>query len=64
MTTVKDLAPLLGKAGWVKGECGFHIEVQVTDVRVNFGQVQVEVTPIAGHGTAWINRDRFEEWGA
>lgn len=62
MTTVKDLAPLLGMAGWLGVEGGLNVEVQVTDVRVTFGQIQVEVTPIAGHGSTWVMRDRLIEW--
>jgi hypothetical protein len=56
MASVKELAQYLGRSGHYHVQ-GMEVAVKVTDARVSFGQVQLEIEPYSGTGTAWVARD-------
>lgn len=59
--TLQEQARLLGRAMWFVGatdKLGFEVEVR--DVRVSFGRVDVLIRPVAGHGSRWVSRDSVE----
>jgi len=56
MATVKELAQYLGRSGHYHVQ-GMEVAVKVTDARVSFGQVQLEIEPYSGTGAAWVAQD-------
>ena len=56
MATVRELAQYLGRSGHYHVQ-GMEVAVKVTDARVSFGQVQLEIEPYSGSGTAWVAQD-------
>lgn len=50
--TAREMAELLDRTAWYNADA-FMIEVQVCDVRVNFGQPQVLIRPVNGRGEKW-----------
>ena len=56
MGTVKELAQYLGRSGRFHVQ-GMEVAVRVVDARVSFGQVQLEIEPYSGSGTAWVAQD-------
>ena len=56
MSTVKEMAQYLGRSGHYHVQ-GMEVAVKVVDARVSFGQVQLEIEPFSGTGTAWVARD-------
>lgn len=57
--TVKELARLIGRTGEIELE-GFTIAVRVLDAKIMIGGVQLEVAPIHGGGTRWIEQRRVQ----
>lgn len=51
----------LGSRWWVETVGDMLIEVELTDLRDNFGRVDIEVRPLHGRGTAWVNAERLKE---
>ena len=56
MATVKEMAQYLGRSGRFHVQ-GMEVAVKVVDARVSFGQVQLEIEPFSGSGSAWVDRD-------
>jgi hypothetical protein len=54
--TTAELAKLLGQLGsyYIPG---LVIEVTVIDARMSWGQVQLQIQPVSGSGSKWINAD-------
>jgi hypothetical protein len=56
--TLREQTKLLGPAFWnTGGDMPLALPVEVTDVRIAFGQVRVLIAPVGGHGTRWVSRD-------
>lgn len=55
MATAKAMALRIGRAAIYTTPNGLKVAVQVSDVRVTYGKLQCEVTPLAGSGTCWLN---------
>lgn len=54
MVTAQEMAKYLGKSGTLTvAGSRLAFRVKVTDVRVRFGQIDYQVTPVAGVGEAW-----------
>lgn len=54
--TTKELAKYIGMDA--EHDNGFYrAAVKIADARVMYGAVQVQVTPLAGRGTAWVRLD-------
>ena len=52
--TAQEMAKYLGKVGTLTvAGSRLAFRVKVTDVRVRFGQIDYQVTPLAGVGEAW-----------
>lgn len=52
--TIKELAALIGKHGEYNVTRDMWITVVIEDVRLSYGEVQVQITPLDGHGYAWV----------
>ena len=59
MATVKELAQYLGWSGLYHVR-GMGVAVKVVDARVSFGQVQLEIEPYGGTGSAWVAQDSVQ----
>jgi len=59
MTTANAMHPLTNRIGtyWVKD---MRVQVRVTDVRDNRGNLEVQITPVAGSGTTWVRAYNVE----
>ena len=53
MVTVKQVASLIGQNGEYTID-GLTIPVNITDVRVVYGRLQVQLTPKEGTGKKWV----------
>jgi len=57
--SITDMKALVGKEGDLVVEGGdLVIEVEVRDVKVSYGHVLYEVTPVSGKGNKWVRADR------
>ena len=56
---MKELIALIGKEGLMSAH-PFTFQVIVTDVKSVYGTDRLEVRPVAGTGTAWVNADRVK----
>ena len=56
---MKELIKLIGQEGTLNAY-PFSFRVIVTDVKSVYGTDRLEVTPVAGSGTAWVNADRVK----
>ena len=56
MATVKELGQHIGQYGYLLVR-GMEVEVRVTDARVSFGAVQLEIEPVSGMGSQWVDQD-------
>lgn len=52
--TIKELATLIGKGGAYNVSRDMWIYVTIEDVRITYGETHVLITPVAGHGSAWV----------
>jgi hypothetical protein len=51
--TVREMSALIGRSALLYvGDLA--VEVRVTDARTRFGSVDVQVTPVSGHGLRWV----------
>ena len=55
--SVSQMAKMIGQNGHIFGAGDMRISVRIVDVKVSYGQVRYQITPLAGDGTAWINVD-------
>jgi hypothetical protein len=55
MKSIRELAALIGTRGSVNVRADVWMIVEVDDVRVAYGETQLRVTPVAGHGYMWVN---------
>lgn len=59
--TLQEQARLLGEAYWFAGgRDSLAFRVEVRDVRVSFGRVDLLIRPVAGSGARWVSRDSVE----
>lgn len=56
---MKELMKLIGQEGTLNAY-PFDFKVIVTDVKSVYGTDRLEVTPVSGGGTAWVNADRVK----
>jgi hypothetical protein len=56
--TARQLAPAIGASVAVRYE-GITVECIVTDAKNSYGQVRVQVKPVAGTGAQWIELGRL-----
>jgi len=59
MTTVKELAQYLGRSGhfWLNA---MEVAVTVLDARISYGFVQLQIEPVSGRGTAWVQLESVQ----
>jgi hypothetical protein len=57
--TVKEMAQYLGRSGCYRVQ-GMEVAVEVTDARVTFGQVHLQIRPVSGTGSQWVARDSVQ----
>ena len=55
--TTAELMKLIGTTGKFSPDGGIGFNVHVTDARVCFGRVEVQIEPDAGTGSQWIRQD-------
>lgn len=55
--SVTQMAKMIGQKGHIFGTGDMRISVRIIDVKVSYGQVRYQITPLAGEGTTWINVD-------
>jgi hypothetical protein len=55
--TAIELAKYIDQVGAYHGIPGLVIEVTVIDARVSWGQVQLQIQPVSGSGSKWVNAD-------
>jgi len=54
MATAKELVSYIGRCGSIHlGKV--VVNVRVTDARVSWGAVQVEIEPLSGSGSQWVD---------
>ena len=56
---MKELIALIGKEGVLSAH-PFTFQVIITDVKSVYGTDRLEITPVSGGGTAWVNADRVK----
>ena len=56
---MKELIKLIGREGTLDA-FPFSFRVTVTDVKCAYGVERLEVSPVAGTGSAWVNADRVK----
>jgi hypothetical protein len=56
---MKELIKLIGKQGKLDAY-PLTYEVEIIDVKSVYGTDRLEVTPVAGSGTVWVNADRVK----
>jgi hypothetical protein len=52
--TASQVAALIGRRAKWEAVAGVVVDVTITDVRVQYGIVQYQVTPLSGSGTTWL----------
>src|ERR1051326_690315 len=57
MHTAKQMIPAVGSKVLVRFD-GFGIPMMITDAKSAWGRVRLQVTPVDGEGSAWIECDR------
>lgn len=62
LMSVKEMAANIGKVGLLSIQ-SLRVRVTVLDVRVTFGRIDFQVTPVDGQGDVWIESSRvsFED---
>jgi hypothetical protein len=58
MSSLAKYAHYLGCTGTLEALPGCSFAIKVLDVRVSFGRIDVQVTPVAGHGETWVEVSR------
>jgi hypothetical protein len=56
---MKELIALIGKTALLR-EGEFLFPVTIEDVKNAYGVSRVEVSPVGGSGSAWVNLDRVK----
>ena len=57
----KEMSAMLGQVGQLRTYTeGLLVPVSVIDARVSWGAVQVQVTPVGGAGTTWVDKGRVK----
>lgn len=63
--TASESLKFIGREGSImtegRKETQLLVNVRITDVRVAFGKVQYQITPLSGNGLVWIDDFRFTE---
>jgi len=64
--TTAEAQKLIGQTGTiaVQGDGDMRVQVEVTDTKTAYGNVRVQVSPILGSGSAWVNLSRVRLDGA
>lgn len=52
--TIRELAALIDTEGQYNVSADMWIRVRVEDVRMAYGDVQLQITPVAGTGYIWV----------
>lgn len=56
----KELAKLLGRTGAFRTNEGLLVQVSILDAKIAWGAVRVQIVPVAGAGTAWVDKGRVK----
>lgn len=56
-TSTRELATYIGKDGHLNLD-GLTIQVKVTDARPRYGRIDLEITPVNGTGSRWVESSR------
>jgi hypothetical protein len=56
---MKELVKLIGKQGELDAY-PLTYEVEIIDVKSVYGNDRLQVTPVSGSGTVWVNADRVK----
>jgi hypothetical protein len=52
--TVKEMAALIGTTGLYNVSRDVYMSVKILDMRLSYGNVQAQITPVAGEGEMWV----------
>lgn len=54
--TAQQLAKYIGVIGRyaTRGDKGMYVNVTIIDAKVSWGKILLQITPVAGGGTAWV----------
>ena len=55
---MKELAKLIGTKAIISVEKSLKIEVEIMDIRLQYGRTDYLVRPLAGAGEQWLSADR------
>ena len=55
---VSEMAKLIGQEFSYCPDAYFMITVKITDVKIVYGIVKIQITPVSGVGFKWINAPR------
>lgn len=58
--TGKDMLTVIDKEATLSTADGLSVAVKVLNVRSAFGRIDLEVTPLSGHGKAWVSASRVK----
>jgi hypothetical protein len=58
--TVKEMAALIGTTGEYNVAADMYVNVRIEDVRLTYGKMQVQITPVDGRGTVWVHAENVK----
>lgn len=58
-TALKEIIELIGQTA-VYDDHGLRFSVQITDAKQSYGQLRVQIVPIAGSGCRWVNVEKVQ----
>lgn len=56
--SAKELGRLLGQTGLLLTNEGLNVRVSILDAKLAWGATRVQVKPIEGYGTTWVDKGR------
>jgi hypothetical protein len=56
--TAKSMAPAIGNEVRVRFE-GVYVDALVVDVKISYGQLRMQITPLLGSGEQWVDSNRI-----
>lgn len=57
--TYQDMAKYVGRRGTIAGSGSLEFEVEVTDVKQQWGITRFQVKPVSGFGRSWVENVKF-----
>jgi hypothetical protein len=56
--TAREMNPLIGTQVYLEAAPGLQVLCEVTNAKTVFGDARVELAPVEGKGSAWVNVSR------